>query len=118
MMERRATLYADGEISVFGVDYESKLTLHQLLGRDRIVVKWHGGRAWSGRGERTAFPTTLQIWKISEPKGLPGRTEKQGNRYEFQFIVEQEGILIRSDALETTRRFNQVYCDVKDGVAQ
>lgn len=65
MMDREAILHDDGEITVRGVDYGSKLLLHCILNPSRIVVKWRGGSYGTGFGPNR-YGTTLEVWNISD----------------------------------------------------
>lgn len=85
----------DGEVVCRGVDFESKLILHQVHG-NRMVVKWKGGSHWAGLGQRGRHQTTLMIWRIDK-LWLDINHGRKVVEFEATSIVED--INVRTDAL-------------------
>lgn len=60
---RTLDIYEDGEVIVHGVNYESKVYVHDIQGK-RLILKWKGGTHWARLGERGRHATTLMVWDI------------------------------------------------------
>lgn len=82
-----------GEVFIRGVNFESKLILHQIHG-NKMVVKWKGGSHWAALGQRGHHVTTLMVWRID--KMWVAKVSEERTVIEFETTSIVEDINVRS----------------------